>query len=134
MAAYLDVDLVSSTRTCIKYLYPLLVPGGVLFSQDGHLPLVVQLLNNESSGDEAGCFRPPIHGLGTRKLVRIVKPKPFRKASESTPSGLGAGKVTSTRAAVFRAVYPLLGSMVGVPVWSNLQELIQLAVLEPRPA
>ena len=60
--------------------------------------------------------------------------KPFRKASESTPSGLGAGKVTSTRAAVFRAVYPLLGSMVGVPVWSNLQELIQSQEPELRPA
>ena len=42
--AFLDVDLVSSTRTCVKYLYPLLKPGGTLFSQDGHLPLVIELL------------------------------------------------------------------------------------------
>ena len=60
--------------------------------------------------------------------------KPFRNASQSTPSGLGAGKVTSTRAAVFRAVYPLLGATVGVPVWPKLQELIQSQDLEPRPA
>ena len=40
IAAYLDVDLASSTRTCLKYLYPLVAPGGVLYSQDGHLPLV----------------------------------------------------------------------------------------------
>ena len=29
-AAYLDVDLVSSTQTCLKYLYPLIMPGGFL--------------------------------------------------------------------------------------------------------
>lgn len=28
IAAYIDVDLASSTKTCLKYLYPLLVPGG----------------------------------------------------------------------------------------------------------
>ena len=38
-AAYLDVDLASSTKTCLKYLYPLLVPGGVIISQDGDFPL-----------------------------------------------------------------------------------------------
>ena len=42
IAAYLDVDLASSTGTCLRYLWPLLVPGGVLFSQDGHLPLVLE--------------------------------------------------------------------------------------------
>ena len=31
----------------------------------------------------------------------------------------------SIRATVFRAVYPVLGSTVGIPVWSKLQELIQ---------
>ncbi len=30
-AAYLDVDLASSTRTCLKYLWPLLSPGGMIF-------------------------------------------------------------------------------------------------------
>ena len=30
----------------------------------------------------------------------------------------------SARAAAFKAVYPLLGSAVGVPVWSTLQELL----------
>ena len=31
----------------------------------------------------------------------------------------------SIRATLFRAVYPVLGSTVGIPVWSKLQELIQ---------
>ena len=46
VAAYIDVDLVSSTRTCLKYLYPLLQPGGCLFSQDAHLPLIIALLED----------------------------------------------------------------------------------------
>lgn len=75
VAAYLDVDLASSTRTCLKYLYPLLVPGGIIFSQDGHLPLVLDVLKDEDFWrKEVGCPRPSIEGLGTRKLVKIVKP------------------------------------------------------------
>jgi phenylacetate-CoA ligase len=35
-----------------------------------------------------------------------------------------AREMTSPRAAVFRAIYSLLGSSVGVPVWSTLQDLI----------
>lgn len=74
-AAYIDVDLASSTRTCLKYLYPLLVPGGVLFSQDGHLPLVIEVLNDERFWEkEVGYPRPQIEGLGRLKLVKIVKP------------------------------------------------------------
>ncbi len=74
---YLDVDLASSTRTCLKYLYPLLVPGGVLISQDGHLPLVIDVLKDEDFWQrEVGCSRPPITGLGRAKLVKIIKPPP----------------------------------------------------------
>ncbi len=32
-AVYIDVDLASSTRTCLNHLYPLLERGGVCFSQ-----------------------------------------------------------------------------------------------------
>ncbi len=74
-AIYLDVDLAASTRTCIKYLYPLLEPGGVMFSQDGHLPLVIDVLNDDHFWEqEVGCAKPPISGLGKKKLVKIVKP------------------------------------------------------------
>jgi O-methyltransferase len=72
--AYIDVDLESSTRTCIRYLYPLLVPGGVLFSQDGHLPWVINLLRDEKFWrDEVGVEPPRMEGLGKRKLVAIYK-------------------------------------------------------------
>jgi len=41
------VDLLSSTETCIEFFYPLLVRGGAMFSQDGHLPWIVDLMKNE---------------------------------------------------------------------------------------
>jgi O-methyltransferase len=72
--AYIDVDLESSTRTCIRYLFPLLVPGGVLFSQDGHLPWVINLLRDEKFWrEEVGAEPPRMEGLGKRKLVAIHK-------------------------------------------------------------
>jgi O-methyltransferase len=73
-AIYLDVDLAASTRTCIKYLYPLLEPGGVMFSQDGHLPLVIDVLDDDNFWQqEVGCAKPRMFGLGKKKLVKIVK-------------------------------------------------------------
>ena len=75
VAAYVDVDLASSTRTCIKYLYPLLVPGGVLCSQDGHLPLVIDVFRDDAFWeDEVGVRPPHVEGLGERTLLRVVKP------------------------------------------------------------
>jgi O-methyltransferase len=74
--AYLDVDLAASTRTCLKHLYPRLVPGGTLFSQDAHLPLVRAVLSDAAFWEgDVGCQKPEVVGLGTRKLVHIVKPK-----------------------------------------------------------
>ena len=73
-AAYLDVDLASSTRTCLKFLWPLLISGGVLYSQDGDFPLVIAVFNdNEFWRNEVGFTKPSVEGLGKRKLIRIVK-------------------------------------------------------------
>ena len=73
--AYIDVDLANSTRTCLKYLYPLLVPGGTLYSQDGHLPLVIDVVNDVGFWEnEVGCPRPAIEGLGRQRLIKIVRP------------------------------------------------------------
>jgi O-methyltransferase len=73
-AAYVDVDLVSSTKTCLKYLFPLLQPGGVLFSQDGHLPLVIDVFDDDSFWEnEVGCKKPQIIGLGESKLIKVTK-------------------------------------------------------------
>ncbi|NQT24368.1 class I SAM-dependent methyltransferase [candidate division KSB1 bacterium] len=73
-AAYLDVDLVSSTKTCIQYFYPLLQSGGALFSQDGHLPLIIQLFQDKIFWqDEIGITVPMVYGLNQRKLIHIRK-------------------------------------------------------------
>ena len=76
-AAYLDVDLVSSTQTCLKYLYPLIMPGGFLTSQDGHLPLVANVLLDWQKENDV-----TFTGLGTQKLVWFCKPR--NKAEESS--------------------------------------------------
>lgn len=71
---YLDVDLASSTRTCLRYLYPLLEPGGVLYSQDGHLSPVIDVFDDDEFWlKEIGCKKPEAEGLGTSKLIRVTK-------------------------------------------------------------
>lgn len=73
--AFIDVDLASSTRTCLQYLYPLLVPGGSIFSHDGHLPLCMEVFRDDAFWkDVVGHARPAIPGLGRRKLLQIRKP------------------------------------------------------------
>lgn len=75
VAAYLDVDLEASTRTCLKYLYPLLAAGGVIFSHDGHLPLVAKIFGDEAFWKkELGYEKPIIEGLWEKRLIKIKKP------------------------------------------------------------
>jgi O-methyltransferase len=72
--ALLDVDLIASTRTCLKRLYPRLAMGGVILSQDGHLQAIVELLSSPDFWTrEVGAEPPAIAGLGTRKLIEIEK-------------------------------------------------------------
>jgi len=73
-AAYIDVDLVSSTKTCIRYLHQLLQNRARLFSQDGHLPLIIQLFQDESFWkEEVGISAPTVYGLNESKLIHIQK-------------------------------------------------------------
>lgn len=73
-AIYIDVDLAESTRTCLKHFYPLLRPGGTLYSQDGHLPLVLEVFHDDAFWrNEIGCPRPHVHGWGTSKLLKVIK-------------------------------------------------------------
>jgi O-methyltransferase len=75
-AIFIDCDLVSSTKTCLKYLYPLLQPGGVLYSQDGHLPLVIEVFDDDTFWEQqVGCQKPVIHGLYHNKILKIIKDK-----------------------------------------------------------
>ncbi len=72
VGAFIDVDLVSSTKDCLLHLYPNLQPGCAIFSQDGHLPLIIDLLDDANFwAKEMGLAKPHIGGLRKRKLVRI---------------------------------------------------------------
>jgi O-methyltransferase len=73
-AMYVDVDLAASVKSCLKHFYPLLAVGGTLYCQDGHLPLVIEVFDDDSFWmNEVGCRKPRIEGLGKKKLIKIVK-------------------------------------------------------------
>lgn len=72
---YIDVDLAGSTKTCLKYLFPLLQPGGIIVSQDGDFPLVIEVFKDEKFWkEEVGCDTIPLfEGLG--KKITIIRKK-----------------------------------------------------------
>lgn len=72
----LDVNLVESTRVCVRELYPRLRPGGVLFTLDGQLRATHELLGDESfwRAEVGAAPLPVVHGLGRAKLVTVVRP------------------------------------------------------------
>jgi O-methyltransferase len=88
---YLDVDLATSTRACLKYLYPWLSPSQPLYSQDGHLPLVLEVFEDkEFWNKEFGIDPPPAENIRKKKLFKITKPNlaatPISQTSLVTPS------------------------------------------------
>jgi len=84
VVAYLDVDLASSTKSCLKALFPRLQLGGSMFSQDCHLPLVIKVFDDDSFWErEVGCDKPLMDGLHKQKLVQIVKRQSRTGASRS---------------------------------------------------
>jgi O-methyltransferase len=99
--AYLDVELASSTRTCLKYLWPLLVPGGILFSQDGDLPLVPQVFNDgDFRRQELKTSKPVIHGFGKSQLIRCRKE--FEQRLDFSPANKCGAEPSSTNTMVSR--------------------------------
>ena len=91
---YLDVGLAASTRTCLKYLYPRMAPGGVLFSP--------YRWSWRCSGTEAfwaeqvGCPRPPMEGVGTAIMIKVTKPPGPAAASPGSSGVGGSGTPTAT--------------------------------------
>ena len=68
----LDVDLISSTRTCLEHFAPKMKPGGTIFSQDGHLRATVDLLEDDDFWDQLlGRTAPDIIGLDRDKFIEI---------------------------------------------------------------
>jgi O-methyltransferase len=74
--ALLDVDLLASTRSCLAHLLPLRKPDGVIYSQDGHLRLIVDFLADTQSWRAMGSRQPMVVGLGERKFLRLDFPLP----------------------------------------------------------
>jgi O-methyltransferase len=73
--ALLDVDLVESTRTCLRAIVPRLRRGGVIFSLDGQLRATHELLGDARFWrDELGVPEPAIDGMGTAKLL-VIRPR-----------------------------------------------------------
>lgn len=73
-AACMNVDLAQSTKDCLKYLYPLVEPGGVLVSQDAHFPWIIELLRDATFWErEIGVPKPEIKNLGFSKFVIIPR-------------------------------------------------------------
>jgi O-methyltransferase len=74
--ACINADLVESTKDCLRYLYPLMQKGGVIYSQDAHFPWIIELLSDQNFWrDEIGIQKPPMEDLGHSKLVAIVPQK-----------------------------------------------------------
>ena len=68
----LDVDLISSTRTCLEHFAPRMKPGGLIFSQDGHLRATVELLQDQDFWDQLlDREAPEIYGLDHDKFIEL---------------------------------------------------------------
>jgi hypothetical protein len=70
-AAYLDVDLAASARTCLTHLWPLVTPGGCIVSQDGDFPLTLAAMREWSATADPA---PVVTGLGESKMVAFRRP------------------------------------------------------------
>jgi O-methyltransferase len=72
--ACINADLVQSTKDCLINLYPLVSKGGLILSQDGHFPWIIELLHDDQFWKkEIGIKKPHMKDLGTSKLVTIFK-------------------------------------------------------------
>jgi len=73
MVLFLDVDLGSSTETCLKYLYPLMVQHGVIYSQDIRFPKVWEVfLSNSFWKSKLNINRPEL-SIAKTALIKLVK-------------------------------------------------------------
>jgi O-methyltransferase len=72
---FMDVDLASSTRTCLKHLYPRLQRGCHLYSHDAEIARVQEVFADEQFWrDDVGAHRPAVDLRLTPAMMRISKP------------------------------------------------------------
>lgn len=66
---YIDVDLAKSTREVLTELYNFVERGGIIMSQDCHIPTVLDLFKSEDFWQADLGIRPPkINGLGQKRI------------------------------------------------------------------
>jgi len=64
--AYVDVDLVSAVRTCLKHLWPVLADGSYLFTDEAHHMEIAQLFFDRNWWhDELDAEPPGLVGAGS---------------------------------------------------------------------
>jgi O-methyltransferase len=68
--AYIDCDLAKGTKEALQGILPSLVSDGSIFSQDYHIPPVIQMLSDANTWTSLGKQAPDLTQLG-EKLVRI---------------------------------------------------------------
>lgn len=72
--ACINVDLVQSTKDALVNLYPRMRTSGLIISQDGHFPWIIELLKDDAFWkNEVGVDKPRMDGLGTLKFVTIYR-------------------------------------------------------------
>jgi hypothetical protein len=93
--AFLDVDLVSSTQDCLRYIWPLLVEGGAIYTDDAGDMDVVRVFFDEAWWRRnlqcaspgyigSGCglpLNPHYSSLGYTRRLSEFRPKQWQKAS-----------------------------------------------------
>jgi macrocin-O-methyltransferase TylF-like protien len=66
VAAFADVDLVSSLKTCLKHLWPLLCQGGYMFTHEArHLEISALFFDQAWWHDNFTCNAPGLIGAGS---------------------------------------------------------------------
>jgi O-methyltransferase len=72
---FMDVDLATSTRTCLKHLYPSLQPGCVLYTHDAEIARVREVFADDRFWrDEVGAERPDVDLRVSPAMMRVRKP------------------------------------------------------------
>ncbi len=71
--ALLDVDLASSTKTCLRHIVPRLRQDGLLFSQDGHIRETIEIFEDTRFwSDDVGVPQPSYRTHWDGKLVELT--------------------------------------------------------------
>lgn len=95
--AYLDVDLVASERTCLQHLWPLLVPGAHLFTDEAQHHDIAQLFfDREWWRSTLGEEPPGLVGAGTG-LGLYLRPGGFHSSLGYTVKDPHSGALTPKR-------------------------------------